>query len=474
MVKDYPLLIAGERQTSNKQIEIYSPYNGELVGTTYQATPNQIDRAISAASESFQVIRQLPSYKRAEILLKAAKELRERSEEVTKLIALEAGKPIKAARIEVARAANTLTLAAEESKRLNGEVLPLDIDAASEGRMAIVRRFPIGLMTAITPFNFPLNLAVHKLAPAIAVGCPFVLKPAPQTPLTGLTLGEILLNAGWPALAISVLSCSNEDATPLIIDPRVKMLSFTGSATVGWQLKKAAFDRRVTLELGGNAGVAIHSDADLDFAASRCVVGGFGYAGQVCISVQRIYIHSPIYQEFTNKLLNNVKGLKLGDPLDETTDIGPMISEREAARAESWVQEALDHKATLLCGGSRSGQLFQPTILANVDPELKVNCQEVFAPVVTLTPYDTFDQAIDMIDSSNYGLQAGIFTSDIKAIFRAYERLEVGGLIVGDIPTYRAETMPYGGIKQSGFGREGLRYAIEEMTELKTLVLNLG
>ncbi|MBK7995707.1 MAG: aldehyde dehydrogenase family protein [Blastocatellia bacterium] len=473
MVKDYPLLIAGERETSSEQIEIRSPFNGELIGTTYQATPNQINRAIALASEAFRLTRRLPTYRRVEVLLNAAAEVRKRSEEISRLIALEAGKPIKAARIEVARAANTLTLAAEEAKRLNGEVLPLDLDASSQGRMAIVRRFPIGLMTAITPFNFPLNLAVHKLAPAVAIGCPFILKPAPQTPLTGLVLGEILLNAGWPAQALSVLACRNEDANPLVVDPRVKILSFTGSVAVGWQLKKAAFDRRVVLELGGNAGVAVHSDADLDFAISRCVAGGFGYAGQVCISVQRIYVHSPIYQEFTDKFLNLTKTLKIGNPLDEQTDLGPMISEKEATRAESWIKEALDHNAKLLCGGSRSGNIFQPTVLTNVDPELKVQSQEIFAPVVTLTPYETFDEAIEMIDKSSFGLQAGIFTQDIKAIFQAYERLEVGGLIVRDIPTYRAETMPYGGVKDSGFGREGIRYAIEEMTELKTLVLNL-
>lgn len=474
MVKDYPLLIAGERQTSSEKIEICSPFNGEVVGTTYQATPNQIDRAIALASEAFEIMRRLPTYKRAEILLNAAAEVRNRSEELSQLIALEAGKPIKAARIEVGRAANTLTLAAEESKRLNGEVLPLDLDAGSQGRSAIVRRFPIGLMTAITPFNFPLNLVVHKLAPAGAVGCPVILKPAPQTPLTGLVFGEILLNAGWPAQGLSVLSCSNEDAAPLVIDPRVKMLSFTGSVPVGWQLKKAASDKRVILELGGNAGVAVHSDTDIDFAVSRCVLGGFGYAGQVCVSVQRIYINQPIYQEFTDKFLTAVKALKVGNPLDEATDVGPMISEKEASRAESWVKEAIDNKATLLCGGSRSGRLFQPTVLTNVDSEMKVNCQEVFAPVVTLAPYDNFDEAVEMINNSKFGLQAGIFTRDIKAIFRAYERLDVGGLIVGDIPTYRAETMPYGGVKQSGFGREGIKYAIEDMTELKTLVLNLG
>ncbi len=473
-MKHYPLLIAGEKYTSSDTVEIRSPFNGEVVGVTYYASQNQIATAIASASESFSQMRKLPAYRRAEILLNAAAEIRVRQEEIAKLIALEAGKPIKAARIEASRAANTLTLAAEESKRLTGEYLPLDLDSASQGRSAIVKRFPIGTVSAITPFNFPLNLVVHKLAPAMAVGNPVVLKPAPQTPLTALTLGEVLLRAGWPKEALNVVFCRNEDALPLVVDPRIKMLSFTGSAAVGWQLKKLASDKRVVLELGGNAGVAVHSDADVDVAVSRCVVGGFGYSGQVCISVQRIYVHQPIYQKFTTKFLDSVKGLKLGDPLDENVDLGPMISEREASRAESWVTEACQHGAKLLCGGKRQGALFEPTVLADVDPEMKVSCQEAFAPVVTISPYEDFDQALELIDNSNYGLQAGIFTRDIHKIFHAYEKLNVGGVIAGDIPTYRAENMPYGGVKHSGFGREGICYSMEEMTELKTLVLNLA
>ncbi|MBI4854180.1 MAG: aldehyde dehydrogenase family protein [Acidobacteria bacterium] len=473
MVKNYPLLIAGERITSSDTLEIRSPFNNELVGITCYATQNQITDAIASSSNSFEQMRKLPAYRRAEILNNAATELRARQEEVARLITLEAGKPIKAARIEVSRAANTLNLAAEESKRLTGEYLPLDVDAASSGRSAIVKRFPIGTISAITPFNFPLNLVVHKLAPAMAVGNPIVLKPAPQTPLTAITLGEILLNAGWPREALNVVFCRNEDASALIVDPRVKMLSFTGSATVGWQLKKLAYDKRVVLELGGNAGVVVESDADLDFAVSRSIVGGFGYSGQVCISVQRIYVHEPIYQDFTQKFLNGIKNLKLGDPLDENIDLGPMISEREAARAESWVIEACQNGAKTLCGGKRQGTLFEPTVLANVDSEMKVSSQEVFAPVVTISPYEDFDEALELINNSKFGLQAGIFTRDIKKIFSAYEKLDVGGLIVGDIPTYRAENMPYGGVKESGFGREGIRYSIEEMTELKTLVLSL-
>ncbi|MEW6730122.1 MAG: aldehyde dehydrogenase family protein [Acidobacteriota bacterium] len=474
MIQDYPLLIGGEWQSSDERIEIRSPYTKETVGTTYLATAEQIDTAILAAKESFQHMSTLPSYKRAEILLQTANEIKTRSEELARLIAAEAGKPLKIARTEVSRAIITFTIAAEESKRWGGELLPLDLEPASEGRIALVRRFPIGPIAAITPFNFPLNLVAHKLAPACATGNTVVLKPAPQTPLTALTLADILVRAGWPEGALSVLLARNEDATPLVSDPRLKMLSFTGSATVGWQLKKIAADRRVVLELGGNAGVAIHSDTDLHWAAARCAVGGFSYAGQSCISVQRIYVHRPVYDEFVTRFLTAVNNLKVGDPMDETTDVGPMISEAEALRIENWVSEACKNGAQLLCGSHRVGSLFEPTVLTGVSPEQRVSCQEVFAPVVTLDTYDEFEEALALIDSSDYGLQAGIFTRDLPAIFRAYQQLKVGGLIVGDIPTYRADHMPYGGTKQSGIGREGIRYAMEEMTELKTLVLKLS
>lgn len=459
--------------TGNERVEIHAPFNAAVVGTTYYASPQQIEQAIAGAAESAREMAALPTHRRADILLRTAAEIKSRADEIARLIAQEAGKPLKAARIEVARAVITFTTAGEECKRLNGEVLPLDLEPASEGRIAIVRRFPIGPVAAITPFNFPLNLVAHKLAPALAAGNPVVLKPAPQAPLTALLLGEILLAAGWPPRALSVLYCRNEEAAPLVTDPRFKMLSFTGSAAVGWQLKKAAYDRRVVLELGGNAGVAVHSDADLEWASARCAAGGFGYAGQTCISVQRIYVHRPVYDDFLGRFVASVKKLKVGDPLDEATDVGPMISEKEAARAESWVREARESGAKLVLGGARQGLLFEPTVLTDVDSEMRVSCQEVFAPVVTVSPYENFQEALTYIDASIYGLQAGIFTRDMEAIFRAYEQLDVGGLIVGDIPTYRADHMPYGGVKQSGLGREGIRYAMEEMTELKTLVIKM-
>jgi glyceraldehyde-3-phosphate dehydrogenase (NADP+) len=465
------LIIGGERQTSETVITVRAPYDDRAMGQTNLATAEQVEQAIAAATAAAAVLAKLPSYQRAEILLQAAALLRENAAELVDLLAGEAGKPIKAAQVEVGRAAQTFTIAAEESKRRGGEVVPLDLDPTGENRIALVRRFPIGPITAITPFNFPLNLAAHKLAPALAVGNPVVLKSAPQTPLITARLGEILLQAGWPPAGLSVISCTNEVAQALVTDPRMKMLSFTGSVAVGWQLRQLAADRRVTLELGGNAAVVVHQDADLDFAAERCAVGGFGYAGQSCISVQRIYVHRPVYDEFMTRLLAATARMSVGNPWDPQVDVGPMINAREAQRAVDWIQEAITQGATLLMGGQRQGALLWPTVLADVSPTMKVSCQEIFAPVVAVSIYDTWEAVYQYINDSAYGLQTGIFTRDVQAIFQAYETLQVGGVVAGDIPTYRADHLPYGGVKQSGQGREGLRYAMEEMTELKSLVI---
>jgi acyl-CoA reductase-like NAD-dependent aldehyde dehydrogenase len=397
----------------------------------------------------------------------------ERKQEFARIMAQEAGKPIKAARTEVERAIFTFNVAAEESTRIYGEYLPLDWQEFTAGRWGIVRRFPLGPIAGITPFNFPLNLVAHKVAPAIAAGCPLVLKPAPQTPLTALLLAESVQQAGWPDGGLNVLPLSNEDAGLLVTDERIKLISFTGSAAVGWQIKKNCGKKKVVLELGGNAGVIVHSDADLAYAADRCVVGGFSYAGQTCISVQRILVERSACAKFTDLLLQGVKKLKTGDPLDESSDLGPLIRESDAVRASDWIQEAVRGGARLLCGGQRRGPLLEPTVLTGTRPEMKVNCQEIFAPVVTVEPYDDFNQALRQINNSPYGLQAGLFTRDAKLIFTAYEELEVGGLIAGDVPAFRIDHMPYGGVKDSGLGREGLRYAIEEMTEPKLLVMNL-
>jgi len=349
----------------------------------------------------------------------------------------------------------------------------MDLQPSTAGRSAIVRRFPLGPIAAITPFNFPLNLVAHKVAPAIAAGCTMVLKPAPKTPLSALLLAEIVEKAGWTAGALNTLSLSNEDAAQLVADDRLKLLTFTGSGAVGWALKQRAGKKKVALELGGNAGVIVHSDADPDFTAERCTQGGFSYAGQSCISVQRIFVERGVEQKFTASLLARVAKLKLGDPLDESTDVGPMINEDAAKRAASWVEEAAKDGAKILTGGKRDGALMEPTVLSHTKPAMRVNCEEVFAPVVVIEPYDDFQEALRRVNDSPYGLQAGLFTNDAKLIFQAYEALEVGGLIVGDTSSFRIDHMPYGGVKESGLGREGLRYAIEEMTEPRLLVLNL-
>jgi glyceraldehyde-3-phosphate dehydrogenase (NADP+) len=407
------------------------------------------------------------------MLRRVAEGIAQRKEEFARTLCQEAGKPIKAARTEVERSIFTFTVAAEESTRIYGEYLPLDWQEFTAGRWGIVKRFPLGPIAGITPFNFPLNLVAHKVAPAIAAGCPLVLKPAPQTPLTSLLLGEVVQHSGWPDGALNILPLSNEDASALVTDDRLKMISFTGSASVGWQIKKNAGKKKVLLELGGNAGVIVHKDADLAYAAERSVAGGFGYAGQTCISVQRILVERSAYGKFTDFFLAGVKSLNVGDPLEDSTDVGPLIRERDAIRATDWVQEAVRGGARLLCGGNRKGSILEPTVLTGTKPDMKVNCQEMFAPVVTVEPYTDFDEALRLVNSSAYGLQAGIFTRDAKLMFQAFDELEVGGLLAGDVPSFRIDHMPYGGVKVSGLGREGLRYAIEEMTEPKLLVMNL-
>jgi glyceraldehyde-3-phosphate dehydrogenase (NADP+) len=402
-----------------------------------------------------------------------AQGIAERKQEFARTLAQEAGKPIKAARTEVERAIFTFTVAAEESTRGYGEYLPLDWQEFTAGRWGIVKRFPLGPIAGITPFNFPVNLVAHKVAPAIASGCPMVLKPAPQTPLSALLLAQTVQQAGWPDGALNVLPLSNEDASLLVTDERLKLISFTGSAPVGWDIKRRAGKKKVVLELGGNAGVIVHNDADLNYAAERCVAGGFAYAGQTCISVQRILVERTVFGKFTELLLVAVKKLKAGDPMDDTTDLGPLIRESDAVRTVDWVQEAVRGGARLLAGGQRKGSVVEPTVLTNTRTDMKVNCQEIFGPVVTVEAYEDFGDALRQVNNSPYGLQAGIFTRDVKLLFNAFEELEVGSVIAGDVPTFRIDHMPYGGIKDSGLGREGLRYAIEEMTEPKLLVMNL-
>lgn len=445
-----------------------------MVGSGYLAAAADAEVAVQAAVRTFETTRKMPAFERQRILRGISEGIRQRHEEFSRMIALEAGKPIKAARAEVDRAVFSFAVAAEEATRIGGEWLPLDWQATTAGRAAIVRRFPLGPIFAITPFNFPLNLVAHKLAPAIAAGCTLVLKPAPQTPLTSLLLAEVVGAAGWPAGALNVLPMGIPEAERLVSDDRLKLLTFTGSGAVGWALKQKAGKKKVLLELGGNAGVIVHSDWDTEDAARRCVMGGFSYAGQSCISVQRIYVQRRVHEKFLATLVAGVRKLKVGHPLDEETDVGPMITEAAATRAAEWIEEAAAAGAMVETGGTRRGPYLEPTVLTNTRPEMKVSCEEVFAPVVSVQPYEEFSDAINRVNDSPYGLQTGLFTRDAKLMFQAFEELEVGGVIAGDISSFRIDHMPYGGVKESGMGREGLRYAIAEMTEPKMLVLNLG
>jgi acyl-CoA reductase-like NAD-dependent aldehyde dehydrogenase len=466
-------LLDGRWIAEGEPFEIRAPHDGSVVCSACRATRAHLDAAIAAATRAFDVTRKLPAYERQRILQTVSAAIAARHEELARVLALEAGKPIKAARAEVDRAIFTFSLAAEESTRIYGEWLPLDLQAGTAGRWAIVRRFPIGPIASITPFNFPLNLVAHKWAPAIAAGCSIVHKPAPQTPLCSLLLAEMVNEAGWPAGALNVLPLANEDAAQLISDDRLKLLSFTGSAAVGWELKQRAGKKRVALELGGIAGCIIHRDADLAYAAERCVFGGFSYAGQSCISVQRVFVEHSVYEKFLGELVPRVQKLKLGAPLDEATDVGPMISEDAARRAAEWIDEAVVGGARVLCGATRAGAMLEPTVLTGTKPTQRVNCMEIFAPVLTVEPYDDVFEALRQVNASEYGLQAGLFTRDLVLAFAAYDTLDVGGVVINDVPTFRIDHMPYGGVKDSGAGREGIRYAIEEMTERKLLAVNL-
>ena len=474
MAKEFKILIDGAGRSTDKELDVISPFNNDAVGMTYLAGAGEIEDAVSSASSAFKMLKALSAYERADIIKKVVHGLHSRAEELAQIITLEAGKPIKDARVEVSRSINTFSLAAEEARRLGGEVIPLDTFPGSEKRTGIIKRFPVGPVLGISPFNFPLNLVAHKVAPAMACGCPIIIKPASKTPLTALILGEIVTEAGWPAGGVNVIPASGADIEKLMIgDERIKKLTFTGSPAVGWMLKSKAGQKRVTLELGGNAGLIIHDDADIEFAASRCVTGAFSYAGQICISIQRIYAHKKVFDKFKKLFIEKVEALKLGDPLDEATDVGPLIDTGSLKRTKEWVEEAKKGGAKVLTGGKSEGPFFHPTVLTDTEPSMKVCGNEVFAPVVTLEPYEDFAGAVEMVNHSLYGLQAGLFTNDIKRIFYAYEELEVGGLVINDIPTYRVDNMPYGGVKMSGFGREGVRYAIEEMTEMRLLALNL-
>lgn len=466
------LLIGGEWIETDDWIEVRNPYTREVIGKASLCGEEGFDRAISSALEAFKEMKEMPAYRKVEILSRIVEGIKERKEEFARTITLEAGKPIRDATAEVGRAINTFTIAMEEAKRLGGEVIPMDLAQGSEGRVGMVRRFPLGVVLGITPFNFPLNLIAHKVAPAIASGNTIIIKPSPRTPFTAILLAEVIKDSGLPDGAFNLIQCNVEVIDRFIGDERIKVITFTGSAEVGWSLKERAGTKKVILELGGNAGVIVHCDGDLDYASGRCVSGAFSYAGQVCISVQRVFVHRDVFKPFTERLVEITKGLKMGDPMDEETTVAPMIDEGAGKRTEEWIEEAVKGGARVLIGGKRKDPFFEPTILTDTKPHMKVSCMEVFAPIVIVEPYSDFEQAIRLINDSQYGLQAGVFTKDIGRILYAYNNIEVGGVIINDIPTYRLDHMPYGGIKRSGFGREGVRYAIEEMTELKLLVLN--
>ncbi len=453
------------------ELVVRAPFDGAEVARLPRPSAGDVESAVAKAVAVFEETRALPTYVRVAILRRVAAALESRRDALGETIAREAGKPLKAARTEVERASATFSAAAAALEAWKGDMLPLDVNAASLGRWGVVKRVPLGPVLAITPFNFPLNLTAHKVAPAIAVGAPVVQKPASQTPLSALALQAIVREAGWPADAYAVLPISGREAEKLVTDPRLPVVSFTGSGAVGWRLREIAPRKRVGLELGGNAAAVVHSDADLDDAAARVAAGAFGYAGQSCISVQRALVQRDVFDAFREKLLAKTAALVCGDPLDATTDVGPMISPEESERVTAWIAEAVAGGARVLSGGTRNGSVVLPTVLAGTSRDMRVEAQEVFAPVVTLTAYDTWDEALRRVNDSKYGLQAGIFTRDFGRIQRAFDVLEVGGILVNDVPTWRADRMPYGGVKESGIGREGPAYAMEEFTEPRLLVL---
>ena len=471
-MEPYPILLGGEKKKTQETISVRFPYTGELYCQVCQATNNDLKAAVTSAVAGFEKTKKLPAHARAEILENLADEIHRRSAELVDVMIMEGGKTRKFATAEVARAGITVRTSAEEAKRIYGEIIPLDLSGDTEGRTGFLRRFPLGPVVGIVPFNFPLNLACHKLAPAIAAGNSVILKPASTTPVSSLILGDIAVAAGLPPEAISVVPCTGVRAEQLACDPRVAYLSFTGSCAVGWHLREIAGRTRVGLELGGNAAVIVHGDANLDYAAQRIATGGFINAGQVCISVQRVLVHRPVYEQTLAKILAAVKALRVGDPRDPATDVGPMIDRLKAEEAYRKVQEAKKQGANILLGGTLEETMFAPTILTNTSPEMRVNKEEVFAPVISVTPYDTFDEALRIANTSEYGLQVGIFTQNINRAMRAFAEMQVGGVQVNDIPTFRSDAMPYGGAKGSGLGREGPRYAIGEMSEMRLMVIN--
>ncbi len=466
------LLIGGEWVETGDWLEVRSPYDGSLVGRAAKGGAAETRRAVDAAERA--MTEPLPAHERAAILDRMARAVDERSEEVARTISAEAGKPMKAARVEASRAVSTFTMSAVEARKLAGDVVPMDASPAGTGKLAFTLRVPIGIVGAISPFNFPFNLVAHKVAPALAAGCAVVLKPASQTPLSALLLAELAAEAGIPAGWLNVVcGTAGEIGDVLVEDERVKLITFTGSSSVGWKLRERAARKRVNLELGNATPVIVESDADLDDAATRLAANAFSFAGQSCISVQRIYVQRDAYDAFLERFLPLVEALEVGDPASDDTDVGPLIAESERDRVLEWIEEAKASGATILTGGTLDGELVRPTVIADAPPEAKVACEEVFGPVCTVTAYDTIEEAIAHANGTRYGLQAGIFTGDVRTALRAARELEFGGVTVNEAPTFRADQQPYGGVKDSGNTREGPAYAVREMTDERVVVLQL-
>jgi acyl-CoA reductase-like NAD-dependent aldehyde dehydrogenase len=470
-MKRYGLFIDGEHSEGKLFEAVHDPESGRILHEAAMGGERETEAATQAACRAFEKTRRLSRAERSEILSRAAAAIAERSEELAETIRAEAGKPIALARTEVARCLNTFTLAAEEAKRLTGEIVPADVLPRYAGYRSLYERFPIGPILGIVPFNFPSNLVAHKIAPALAAGNSIVVKPAPQTPVSALKLAEILHAAGAPRGAVNVVGCSNELAGRMVADERLRMLSFTGGARTGWQLKAAAGKKKVTLELGGNAGLIVARDADVRGAAKKAALGAFAYAGQTCISVQRILVERPMFEPFLSALVAETRALPVGDTADPRTVAGPLINPSAADRVVAWIDEAHGEGARILTGGGRRGNLVEPTVLVDVRPTMKVSCEEVFGPVVTVESFDEFAEAVTRVNDSPYGLQAGVFTNDYRKIDEAFQRLEVGAVLVNETSNFRIDNYPYGGVKDSGFGREGVRFAMESMTEPRMLVI---
>ena len=471
-MKEYKIFVGGEFVSTKTSLDVINPFTGDCFAKTFLAGQKELEKAILAGKSVEEEMKSMPVYKKFESLLSISNELKKKRIYLAEILSMESGKPIRYALGEIDRAVQTFLVAAEESKRIPGEYLSIDWTAAGEGKEGWLKYFPLGLVAGIAPFNFPLNLAVHKIAPALAAGNPIILKPSRSTPLSVLELAKIISGTSFPKGAVSILPMDRSAGNQLVTDDRFKVLSFTGSPAVGWKMKSDAGRKKVILELGGNAGVIVTESSDIDLAVKKCLVGGYAYSGQVCIHVQRIYVQDSVFKEFSGKFTKEVRSLKVGDPLSQEIDVSVMIDQDNADRVEEWVKEALKDGATILAGGNKKDTYFEPTVLTATHNDMKVCSLEVFGPVVTLEKYKSFSQALEYVNDSRYGLQAGVFTNSIKEMNQAFYELEVGSVIINDVPTFRVDHMPYGGVKDSGLGREGLKYSIMEMMEPKLLVKN--